>query len=314
MRSFIITQNELIARDTADIKLFEEPKTINLINPGELQSLIDLKQVHHYTLEECWETTHHARLDCHACYSYGILNAVDILDDSIESEDFNFYLTEFALVIISKEDNKFLHEFINQLSTKEFAQRLEELSPQKIFLSLYDSLIERNDNKIEEIESRLEGLEERIMVAADKEYLKEIIATRKLIMHLKHYLEPLQFFIQTLSDNENNLFTERQLKALHILSYKTIKMVENTTLLRDYATQVREAFEAERDIKANDLMKIFTVVTSVFLPLSLVVGWYGMNFKGIPEYNWKYGYQYLIGLNVTIVCVMVGLFVRKKWI
>ncbi|HEX3031943.1 MAG TPA: CorA family divalent cation transporter, partial [Bacillota bacterium] len=93
-----------------------------------------------------------------------------------------------------------------------------------------------------------------------------------------------------------------------------VKMVENTTLLRDYATQVREAFEAERDIKANDLMKIFTVVTSIFLPLSLVVGWYGMNFKYMPEYSWKYGYAYLIGLNAAIVLFMLGLFIRKKWI
>lgn len=314
MRSFIIRQHELIPQDAADIRPFEEPKTVDFINPEELHLLIDPNKVHHYTLKECCEATHHARLDCHACYSYGILNAVDIREESIKSEDFNFYLTEFSLVIVCRGRNQFLDDFLTKLSAKELVQQFEDLSPQRIFLSLYNSLIESNDSKIEDIENRLEGLEEKIMVAADKEYLNEIISTRKLIMHLKHYLEPLQFFIQSLSDNENNLFNEKQLKAVHILSYKTIKMVENITLLRDYATQVREAFEAERDIKANDLMKIFTVVTSVFLPLSLVVGWYGMNFKGIPEYNWEYGYQYLIGLNVTIVCVMVGLFIKKKWI
>ncbi|HEX3031656.1 MAG TPA: CorA family divalent cation transporter, partial [Bacillota bacterium] len=232
MLTLIIREDGLEARETPELKLFEGPRTVNFAtDQEELRTIVKLNQVHDYTLAECAQPSHHARLDCHSRYLYGILNTVDLMGDRIVSEAFNFYLTEFALVIVCQGNNHFIDKFIAKLSSRELIEQLEDLSPQKLFLSLYESLIENNDSKIDLLEDRLESLEERIMVNAGKAYLKEIIAARKLIMHLKHHLEPLQFFIQALADNENNVFTDKQLKSIRILSYKTVKMVENTTLL-----------------------------------------------------------------------------------
>ena len=77
-------------------------------------------------------------------------------------------------------------------------------------------------------------------------------------------------------------------------------------------TQAREAYQAQIDIEQNNIMKIFTIVTSIFLPLTLIVGWYGMNFS-MPEFTWKYGYLMVIVLSVS-VCVGLALyFKKKKW-
>ena len=77
--------------------------------------------------------------------------------------------------------------------------------------------------------------------------------------------------------------------------------------LRDYVTQVREAYQAQIDINLNKVMKIFTVITSIFLPLTLIVGWYGMNLK-MPEYSWVYGYPFVIGLIVVTAEGKLNLF------
>ena len=82
--------------------------------------------------------------------------------------------------------------------------------------------------------------------------------------------------------------------------------------LREFLTQVREAYQSQIDIEQNQIMKIFTVITAIFLPLTLIVGWYGMNFR-IPELDWTYGYLYVIGLSVVVCLITYQIIKRNHW-
>ena len=82
----------------------------------------------------------------------------------------------------------------------------------------------------------------------------------------------------------------------------------------DLTIQLREVYEATLDIGLSKIMKVFTVVTSVFLPLTLVAGWYGMNFKYMPELGWKYGYYYVVCLAVVMVTAWIFFFKKKRFI
>lgn len=85
-----------------------------------------------------------------------------------------------------------------------------------------------------------------------------------------------------------------------------------TERLREYAMQVSGEYQSQVDIAQNRVMQLLTIVTTIFLPLSLIVGWYGMNFD-MPELNWEYGYPVVIVLAVVIVAVLIRYFKRKKW-
>ncbi|MBE6822571.1 MAG: hypothetical protein E7518_05645 [Ruminococcaceae bacterium] len=89
-------------------------------------------------------------------------------------------------------------------------------------------------------------------------------------------------------------------------------MNQHVLNLRDYITQVREAYLSQVDIKLNEIMKLFTVVTGIFLPLTLLVGWYGMNFKNMPELDWPYGYGCAILLSAFFVALSVFYFRKRK--
>ena len=84
--------------------------------------------------------------------------------------------------------------------------------------------------------------------------------------------------------------------------------------MQDIVSQMREAYQSQLEIQQNDLMKVFTVVTTVFLPLNLITGWYGMNFKDMPELSWHYGYGSIIVVCFLIVIFLLYLFKKKKWI
>ena len=90
------------------------------------------------------------------------------------------------------------------------------------------------------------------------------------------------------------------------------RLYQGVNNLRDYVTQVREAYQAQVDINQNTLMKLFTVVTTIFLPLTLIVGWYGMNFN-MPEYGWSYGYPIVIAISISIVVLCIVWFKKNKW-
>ena len=79
-----------------------------------------------------------------------------------------------------------------------------------------------------------------------------------------------------------------------------IRLREESQLLRESCTQVQSLFQSEIDIRQNRIMQILTIVTTIFLPLTLLVGWYGMNFSGMPELHWKYGYPAIIFLLIGV--------------
>ena len=91
---------------------------------------------------------------------------------------------------------------------------------------------------------------------------------------------------------------------------RVIRLREESQLLRESCAQLQSLFQAEIDTRQNRIMQILTIVTTIFLPLTLLVGWYGMNFVGMPELTWKYGYTVVV--IVSIVTVGISLWVCKK--
>ena len=87
-----------------------------------------------------------------------------------------------------------------------------------------------------------------------------------------------------------------------------------TERLREYAMQVSGEYQSQVDIAQNRVMQLLTIVTTIFLPLTLLVGWYGMNFSGMPELHWKYGYPFALGLMVVVSALTYLFFRWKKWL
>ncbi len=314
MRHYKLDTDHLIASDPKDFRLFGAPATFTTCAPHELRKIADISQVNEYTILECLDGGQHARMDSHPTYSFGILSAIEIHGDEAAAVEFRFYMTANSLLLVYRDVNPLVDRFLEELSHEMFLQKNKDLSPQVLMVALIERIIQSNEEHLETVEDSIVDLEERVLIEAKKEYSKAIVAKRRQIMHLKHHIEPLLYVIQGFYENENELLPPAQVKAMKMLTGKAVGMVSNAMMLRDYATQVREAFQAEHDIKSNDIMRTFTVVTSIFLPLTLIVGWYGMNFETMPELGWRFGYVYVIALNLLVVAGSFYLLHRKKWL
>ena len=137
---------------------------------------------------------------------------------------------------------------------------------------------------------------------------------RKEVLGWMRYYGQLNNLFRALEEDPDGLFPLGEARLLRLLEQRTGRLREEAQLLREYCLQVRELFQAEIDIRQNRIMKILTIVTTIFLPLSLVAGWYGMNFVGMPELGWKYGYPAVIIVSVLVVLISLWIMKKKKFL
>ena len=117
-----------------------------------------------------------------------------------------------------------------------------------------------------------------------------------------------------LQQNGSGFFAGSELTALRLFSARVGRLHEEALMLREYSTQIREVYQSQIDIRQNNIMKILTVVTAVFMPLTLIAGWYGMNFTAMPELSWKYGYAAVIILSGVTVSLCIYLCKKKHFL
>jgi magnesium transporter len=191
----------------------------------------------------------------------------------------------------------------------------EEPTDNRVLYVFFTELIKSDIDHLEELEEQITENEGQVISnykSFKTGYTEEIICMRRELLKLKRYYEQLNQIFEGLMENENGLISAEDLRYFRILDSKIDRLFAHVLNLRDYVTQVREAYQAQIDIEQNNLMKIFTVVTSIFLPLTLLVGWYGMNIK-MPEFSWDYGYPFVAALSVLVVIALFIFFKRRKW-
>lgn len=178
--------------------------------------------------------------------------------------------------------------------------------------TFFNLLTEKDASYLESIEADIAALEDAIVEEEGSNYTREISTLRKKLLKQKRYFESLIDALEEMEKNEGGLLTPQQLAAFHIITNRADRQFRAVLNLRDYVTQVREAYQAQIDINLNKTMKFFTVITAIFLPLTLIVGWYGMNLQ-MPEIGSPYAYPVVIGLSAAIVLGMVIYFRKNKW-
>lgn len=201
---------------------------------------------------------------------------------------------------------------LEAMQNKPHAASAEEEDLGGLLYRFLDRLTRQDILCLEALEQELSLLEESVMMGAKSDYLAQIVDLRNRMMMLKRYYVQLLRLCQDMEENENGLISRRQLKRFRMMTRRVERLLDTTDSLRDYVSQVREAYQSQVDINLNNLMRIFTVLTAVFSPLTLIVGWYGMNLR-MPESRWAWGYPMVIVISLAVCVATVVLFKKKKW-
>lgn len=217
---------------------------------------------------------------------------------------FCFYLTEKSLLLI--EDENKLKPWIDKRSEMFYGSS----SPDKLLLRVLEQMIEDDVLYLSHIESETEKMEEKINDGVFKDCFVSITKHRQKLSELNAYYEQLTD-IGELFQSQVCLSLMHEPQEWDRFSRRVGRLQSHVQLLRENMIQLRELYESKQESNQNKIMGILTIVTTFFLPLTLITGWYGMNFVNMPELKWRFGYPVII---LVSVCIAIGefIFFKKK--
>ena len=230
-------------------------------------------------------------------------------DLSAEDSKFAFVLDEKGIVFI--DDSGKASELIEGIIK---VKKWKFPSLERFIYDFLDQIVIDDLRLMEKYERELDRMEKKMMEGDDDFPSVRLNDIRSDIRDLRIHYEQLMDLGQELEENENNFFKLENLRYFRLFLNRMARLHDTSTSLREYTMQLRDQYKAHLDIKQNRIMTVLTVVTTIFMPLTLIVGWYGMNFRYMPELDWKWGYPVIIAVSLIIAVSSLLFFKKKKWL
>lgn len=299
MKCYEILNDKLVETE----KGFEN-SVICVCSPNELRSQ-KLKLASH-TIDECC-IPGSAKLEAYDGYDFILLN---VIRDNFQfkTQQMGLYIMPQKIIFVCGSTSQMLTDMLGVFQIT----LTVNLTASRILYAFFNNLTSHDSEELAALEEEISGIEERVLKGATEDYVKGIVTMRKKLMFYKKYYEQLLDIAEGIEENTNGILTAGALRYFKMFTARVDRLNRNLGNLRDYITQVREAYQSQVDIRLNSIMKLFTVITAIFLPLTLLVGWYGMNFKSMPELQWQYGYIYVICLSIAILAFCLIYFKKRK--
>ena len=223
-------------------------------------------------------------------------------------KQFAFALDETGIVFIDSDGCA-----ENIIRTLLMDKRTKNPSLARFLYDFLRTLIDSEPKLLYSIESELDDIEANLYADTyDQSLVDTVNEARSHLRDLDDYYEHMQDFVEVLADNENGFFPKEDARWFRILYNRLEKVRDKNSTLREQAIQLLDLYKMNLDIAQNRIMTIFTVITVIFAPLTLLAGWYGMNFEYMPELDFPYSYPILAGVVVVIVVSLVVFFKRKR--
>ncbi|AIG28389.1 magnesium/cobalt transporter CorA [Brevibacillus laterosporus] len=275
----------------------------------DLDILQHLFHLHPLAIEDCIdEEEQRPKLEVYHDHYFIVSNSIQFQNEDIFLREVNIFLGGHYVITVSKFD-------IDEIRIFPSIIREEEIHSSDFFLYFFmDQLIESYFDVMEEIQDLIENLEEQVLLKAKNTHLSQIVGLRREILYAKKMMAPQRDLIHALQTKELSLISLNLRKYFVDIHENAVKIVENFETFRELIGNVREAYQSSVSNRTNEIMRIFTALTTIFMPLTVVTGIYGMNFDVMPELHTNYGYFIVLIIMFTLATTMYVIFKKRDWL
>jgi magnesium transporter len=192
--------------------------------------------------------------------------------------------------------------------------RIRGMGADYLAYSIMDAIIDNYFVVLEQVGERIEELEVKVLTDPRPETARQIHRLKRDMIFLRKAVWPLREVIGALERRESKLVTEQVVVYLRDLYDHTIQVIDTIEASRDMLAGMLDIYLSSISNRMNEIMKFLTIIGTIFIPLTFIVGVYGMNFQNMPELHWQWGYFYCLGLMVAVTVFLLVYFKRKKWL
>ena len=192
--------------------------------------------------------------------------------------------------------------------------RIRKMGPDYLAYALVDAIVDRYFVILETIGEMIEGLEERMLKDPSTSIIQDIHGLKREMILMRRGIWPLREVVNSLERGESDLIHEGTNIFLRDLYDHTIQVIDTIETYRDVVSGLMDLYMSVISNRMNEVMKVLTIIATIFIPLTFIAGIYGMNFEYMPELGWKHAYFVVWGLMIGVGVAMLTFFRRAKWL
>ena len=277
----------------------------------EIGSRLD---IHPLALEDILDTSQRPKMEDFDRYLFIELNMLpwDENQQQIEPQQVSLILGENYAVTFQEYEKDVFDPVRKRI--REGKSRLTKQGADYLAYSLIDAIVDHYFIVLENLGEQIEFLEEELVTDPDSGTLQSIHELKRELIYLRKSVWPLREVIGALERGESPLFQESSLIYLRDVYDHTIQIIDTIETFRDMVSGMLDIYLSSVSNRMNEVMKVLTIIATIFIPLSFIVGVYGMNFSYMPELQWKWGYFMVWGVIISVVVGMLTYFYKKKWL
>jgi magnesium transporter len=270
--------------------------------------------IHSLTLEDIMNTGHRPKVEDFDDYDYIVLKMLTYDEDQthITAEQVSFILGPHYLISFQETEGD-VFNFVRERIRKAKG-RIRKSGCDYLVYALIDAIVDHYFLVLEKLGEKIELLEENLLGDTQTENLQSIHHLKREMIFFRKQVWPIREILSTLMKEEGSLIQETTQIFIRDLYDHTIQVMDTIESFRDVLSGLQDLYLSTLSNRMNEVMKVLTIMATIFIPLTFIAGIYGMNFEYMPELKWPWAYPVLWILLIAIFVSMIFWFKRKKWL
>ncbi len=270
--------------------------------------------IHPLTQEDILNTTHRPKFEEFDHYAYIVLKMLryDAASARVLTEQISLILTDRVLISLQETPGDVFEPVRTRL--QKGRGRIRNAGTDYLTYVLIDAIVDHYFSILEQTGIQIEAIEDQTQSNPTSAVLQRIHAMKREILYLRKEIWPLREVVGAMAKEEPELIKNETMIFLRDVHDHTIQIIETIESQRDLLAGLLDMYMTGISNRMNEIMKVLTIIATMFIPLTFIAGVYGMNFKYMPELEWPWGYGLVWGVMIAMVVVMIIYFKKKKWL
>ena len=321
-----VTYNEQDYHETVNTLFKECPvisqdaSTVTWINVNGINNTKNLEKLgacfhlHPLVLEDILNTEQRPKLDDYGDYLFVVLKMLHLQDgqEDIAAEQISLIVGNDYVISLHETKHNVFKIIRERLQAAK--GRIRRSGTDYLAYALLDLIVDQYFVILEDLGEVIEDLESEVVTTPTPETLSQIHRLKRVMIMLRKSVWPLRELISRLERSESPLIKEPTVLYFKDVYDHVIQIIDNIETFRDILSGMLDIYLSSVSNRLNEVMKVLTIIATIFIPLTFIAGVYGMNFKNMPELAWPDGYYMALGMMGSVALIMVIFFWKKGWI